>query len=143
MRIAEGREHSAEVCRDILHNERKNHVLFFLRVRQNEVAEGQKSQKRHIVGNQHRADKGYVHERQNRASCRLENFHRPFCEEVEKVYVFEGADDGKRRQKTGKRVEIEIAQIMLVGRDEKTRYNCQEQCNQHDDIFSGKRARFS
>lgn len=94
MRIAEGREHSAEIRRDILHDERKNHILFFLGVREHEIAEGQKGQKRHVVGDQHRADKGDVHERQNRASCRFENFNRPFREEVEKVYIFEGADDG-------------------------------------------------
>lgn len=142
MRVAERGEHPAEVRRDILHDERENHVFFFLRVRQNEIAEGQKGQKRHIVGNQHRADKGYVHERQNRASCRFENFNRPFREKVEKVYVFEGADDGKRRQKTGERVEIEVAEILLVGRDEKARYNSEYQCDQHHDIFSGKTARF-
>ena len=125
MRIAEWREHSAEIRRDILHDECKNHVLFFLRIRQNEIAEWQKGQERHVVGDQHRADKGYVHERQNRASCRLENFYRPLCEKVEKVYVFESADDGERRQKAGKRVEIEIAQILFVGRNEKTRYDCE------------------
>ncbi len=63
MRIAEGREHSAEVCRNILHDERENHVFFFLRVRQNEIAEGKKGQESHVVGNQHRAEKGDVHER--------------------------------------------------------------------------------
>ena len=143
MRVAERGEHPAEVRRDILHDERENHVFFFLRVRQNEIAEGQKGQERHVVGDQHRADKGYVHERQNRASCRLENFNRPFREEVEEVYVFEGTDDGKRRQKTGKRVEIEISQILLVGRNDKARYDCEQQCNQHNDILSGKPARFS
>lgn len=142
MRIAEGREHSAEVRRDILHDERKNHVLFFLRIRQNEITEWQKGQECHIVGNQHRADKGYVNERQNRASCRFENFNRPFCKEVEKVYVFESANDGKRRQKAGERVKIEIIQILLVGRNKEARYDCQQQCNQHNDIFSGKSARF-
>lgn len=125
MRIAEGCQHSAEVRRDILHNERENHIFIFLRIRQNEIAEGQKGQKRHIVGNQHRADKGDIHERQNRTSCRFENFNRPLCEEVEKVYVFESADDGKRRQKAGKCVKIEITQILLIGRNKKARYNCE------------------
>lgn len=124
MRIAKRREHSAEVCCYILHNERENHVLFFLCIRQNEITEGQKGQKRHVVGDQHRADKGDIHECQNCASCRLENFNRPFREEVEKVYVFESADDGKRRQKTGERVPIEVAPILLVGRNEKARDNC-------------------
>lgn len=97
MRIAEWREHSSEVRRDILHNERENHILFFLCIRQHEIAEGKKRQKRHVVCNQHRADKGYVHERQNRTSCRFENFNRPFREEIEKVHVFERAHYGKRR----------------------------------------------
>ena len=63
MRIAEWGKHSAEIRRDILHDERENHVLFFLRIREYEIAEGQKGQERHIVGNQHRTDEGYVHER--------------------------------------------------------------------------------
>lgn len=42
LRIAERREHSAEVCRNILHDERENHVLFFLRICQNEIAERKK-----------------------------------------------------------------------------------------------------
>lgn len=96
MRIAEGREHAAEVRRYILHDERENHILFFLRFREYEIAKGQKGQERHIVGDQHRAEKGDVHERKHRASCRFEDFNRPLGEEVEKVYVFEGADDGER-----------------------------------------------
>ena len=125
MRIAERGEHPAKIRRNILHDERKNHILFFLGVREHKIAEGQESQERHIVGDQHRADKGDIHECQNRAFCRLENFNRLFCKEVEKVYVFESADDGERRQKTGERVEIEIAQILLVGRNKKARYDRQ------------------
>ena len=65
LRIAEGREHSSEVCRDVLHNEGKSHIFLLSRRRKDEISERQKGQQRHIVGDQHRADKGYVDQSKN------------------------------------------------------------------------------
>ena len=65
LRIAEGGEHTAEVGGYILHYVGERHILFLARGVQDEVAERQEGQERHIVGNQHRADKGDVYEGEN------------------------------------------------------------------------------
>ena len=70
LRVAERREHSAEVGGNVLHDEGERHVLFFARRGQNEVTERQEGEKRHVVGDQHGAEEGDVHERNPRGTRR-------------------------------------------------------------------------
>ena len=60
LRIAKRGEHPAQVGGNILHDECKGHILFFAGGMENEIAQRQEGQKRHIVGDQHRADKGDI-----------------------------------------------------------------------------------
>jgi len=65
LRIAEGREHTAEVCGNILHNERERHILGLARSGQHEVSERQERKQCHIVCDKHRTDEGDVHQRKD------------------------------------------------------------------------------
>jgi len=58
LRIAEGGEHTAQICRDVLQHEQICHIFFLLRYRQSEIAQRQKGNQCHVVGNDHRADEG-------------------------------------------------------------------------------------
>ena len=101
MRVAERRKHTTKVCRNVLHNEGENHMLFFLRAGKDNIAEREKGQKRHVVCNQHRADKRYVHKRENRSPRRFKQLNRLLRKEIKEVYVFQRAYDSEYRKQTG------------------------------------------
>jgi hypothetical protein len=83
---------------------------------QNEISEGQKGEKRHIVCYKHRADKGYVNQRENTKAGVFEFSDYGFCQRIEKAYVSERANHRKNAEKAGKRFEIEVVDIFFVGR---------------------------
>ena len=91
-------------------------------------AEGQKRDKRHIVCYEHRADKGYVHERYHakaRVFAQLYYFAR---ENREKAYISEGANHRKNREKAGESFEIKIAEIFFIRRHKNRRYARRGEC---------------
>ena len=63
LRIAERRQHAAEVCSNVLHDEGECHVLFLVRGAEDVIAQRQKGQQRHVVGDEHRADEGDINQR--------------------------------------------------------------------------------
>ena len=63
--VAERRQHAAEIRRDVLHDERERQMLFIARRWQHEIAQRQKRQQRHVVGDKHGADERDVRQRQN------------------------------------------------------------------------------
>lgn len=60
--IAEGGEHSAEIGGNVLHDEGKCHVFFFAGGMEHDIAQGQEGEERHIIGNEHRAEKGNINQ---------------------------------------------------------------------------------
>ena len=67
--IAEGSEHAAQVGSDVLHDVGEGHVVLFVGGAEYEITQRQKGQQRHIVGDQHGADEGDVHQHQNGQPC--------------------------------------------------------------------------
>ena len=122
MRVAEGRYHTAEVCGDILHNKREGHIFLLARAVQREKAEGQKRDKRHIVCNQHRADKRDIDKRDDAKAGIFAKLYYLACKYREKAYVTQSADHRKHGKKTGKRFEIEISEVSGIGRHDKRGY---------------------
>ncbi len=119
MRVAERGKHTAQVRRNILHNESECHILFLARGRQNEKAERQKGEKCHIVGNEHRTDKGYVSERKHASARVLESLDDFLRQEKEETDIFKGANDGKDTEKAGERFPVEIIKVLGVWRHNK------------------------
>ena len=116
LRISKGREHSAEICRDVLHYKGKRHIFLLARRGKHEISERQKGEQRHIVGDQHRADKGYVNESQHAHTRVLEEAHDLLGKHIEKSDVLERANDGQRAEQTAQRFQIKIFRISRVGR---------------------------
>ena len=58
LRIAERGEHSAKVCRNVLQDEHRRHIALGPGGREHKIAERQKGQKRHVVGDEHGAEEG-------------------------------------------------------------------------------------
>lgn len=50
LRVAEGGQHASKICRDILEDKYRRHVLFLARCRKRNIAEGQEGEQRHVVG---------------------------------------------------------------------------------------------
>ena len=100
MRIAEGGEHTAEVGGDVLHDKGERHVLLLTCGCQNEEAERQKGEERHVVRNQHRADKGNVHKREHAHPRVFEKLHTLAREQIKETDVFERTHHSKHAKKT-------------------------------------------
>ena len=126
MRVTKGGKHTAQVRRNILHNESECHILFLARGGQNEKAERQKGKQRHIVGDEHRTDKGYVGERKHASACVFESFNDFLRQEKEETDIFKGANDGKDTEKAGERFPVEIVEIFRVGGYDECRYRCRD-----------------
>ena len=67
LRIAEGREHSAEVGGAVLQNEQERGVLFLTGRGKHKPTQWQKSQQGGIIGQEHRAEHGDNHQRRTNA----------------------------------------------------------------------------
>ena len=135
LRIAERREHTAEICRDILHDKCESHVPFLACRREDKISERQKCQQSHIVCYQHGADESDIHEREYAHARIFENAHYPFGKDIEKPDVFQSTDDRQYGKKAGKSFEIKIADIFPVYRHYKTCYDSRREGNCHNGVF--------
>ncbi len=115
--IAERGEHTAEIGGDVLHDKGKSHQLLLTRAVQNEKTEGQKGQKRHVVGDQHGADEGDEHQRQNGCAGVTRSANDAMRQNGKKANVFQGTDDSQRAEQTAERFQVEIVKISRVGRN--------------------------
>ena len=115
-------EHTAEVCRDILHNEGEG-LYFSCRWRKAQDIQGQEGEQRHIVCNEHGADEGDVDKGEHgHARALLQSPSRRRAT-AEKADVFKGAYNGQHAEQAGERAEIEIAGVLVVRRDYDAGYN--------------------
>ena len=116
LRISEGSQHTAKVRRDVLEDKNRSHISLALCGVQHEVSQGQKGQKRHIVGDQHRTDEGDVNQRDHgcaEVSCEADDLARQHREESN---ILQRAYNCKHRKQAGKRFPIEVAFVGFVGR---------------------------
>lgn len=87
-RVAERSEHAAEIRRDILHDKRERHIFLLSRGGKREIAERQKRDERHIVGDKHRADERNANERDNACARVFEFLHDGTRGDIEKSDSF-------------------------------------------------------
>lgn len=118
--IAERREHTAEIGGDILHNESKREVLSFAARIEHEKTERQKSDERHVVRHDHRAEIGDGHERKHDAAHALETPDDLIGEPHEKFDILERPYHSQRTEEARERAQIEVIQISPVDGNENT-----------------------
>ncbi len=121
MRIAERGEHAAQIRRDILHDERERHIFLLARGRKREIAERQKRDERHVVGDQHRTYERNAHKRDDARARVFEFMHDGAGGDIEKVNSFQGAHRRGHGKQARERFEIEIAEILFIRRHDKRR----------------------
>ncbi len=139
MRIAERGEHTAQVRRNVLHDKGERHVFFLARGRKHEISEGQKGEQRHIVGDEHRADKGDVGKGKHAGAGVFKRAHDLLRQKEEKPNVFQGADHRQNAEQTGQRFPIEVVRIRLVGRDDTGRDRRRAKGDEQHGVFLYKR----
>ena len=118
LRVSKGSEHTAEIRSDILHNERKRHILFLSRRAKRNISKGKKGQKSHIVCDQHRPQKGDIDKRKNASASIFKELDDFLRKHIEKTDIFQGAHHCKGAKQAGERFKIEISEIFLIGRNE-------------------------
>jgi len=91
--VTERGEHSAQVCGDVLQDEHKCHVAFVACAVQNDVAEGEECDQRHVVGNEHRTDECYINKGNSRKTEIFRKADDLFSAHIEEIDAFERADD--------------------------------------------------
>ena len=139
LRISEWRQHTTEVGSDVLHDEREGHVFFLPALGQDKIAERKKGQKRHVVGNEHGADKRNADEGQHSGAHGAEAQDDAARQNGEKPDVFQRTDDAEGAEQAGERFQIKVGKIGAVRRDEKGRDHCGKQGNAEDRVLADKR----
>ena len=139
MRIAEGGEHTAEICGNVLQNVSHRHIFFLARCVQDKKSERQKGQQSHVVCNQHRADKGDINESKHGKPCVFKVFYNFSCNSVEKPDVSQSAHHSENAEKTGESLEIKIRKIKTVRRNEKNGYKSANTRNNSDNVVFDNR----
>lgn len=109
-----------------MQDEDVRHVLFLLGRRQREVAERQKGDERHVVGDQHRADEGDVDERQRERAQIARHGDDLARKDREKLDVAQRRHHRQRQKQAGEGAQVKIAEVCRVRRH-KTGADCRRQ----------------
>ena len=122
LRIAEGRQHAAQVGGAVLQDERQRRPFRLAGALQHEPAQGQERQQRRVVGQQHRTHQRDGHQRRHRAAGGVERLHQPLCQQGEQPHVAQRAHHRQHAQQAGQRFYVVVAQIGRVRRHEYRRH---------------------
>ena len=110
-----------------------------MRFGQNQIAERQERQKRHVVCNQHRADE---RDDDQCNGCGTET-GKPFddaagetCEEAD---VAQRTDNGEHAKQAGQRLEIKVGQVFCIRRNKNRGDTCRSKCDAEYGVLAQKR----
>ena len=134
LRISEGREHSAEICSNVLHDKDECHILLLFRGGQNEKSEWEEGQKRHIVADEHRAEERDVNQGKHRDAKISRAIHDLSCKDGEKSDVLQRANNRERAKEAGQRFPIEIIRVLCIGCDDTGCYDREHDRNGQNDV---------
>ena len=134
LRVAERREHSAEVGGNVLQDENGGHIPFGARGNEDEIAERKKGQESHVVGNEHGADESDADQRDRCKAQISGQYDQPFGEAGEKADVFERADDCEHAKEAGDGFEVDVGTVGGVRRDDKRRDDRENERDAEDGI---------
>ena len=138
MRVAERGQHTAQIGGNILHNEGKGHILALTGGSQHQGSQGQESQQRHIVGDQHRSNKGDIHQRQNADPGVFAEFYNVSCQHIEIPHISKGANHCQHTEKAGQGLKIKVVYVFSIHRHEDRCENCRKKGDHHHSIFADK-----
>ena len=119
LRISERSEHAAEVRCNILENKDERHIFFVFCAGEDDIAEGEERDERHIVRDQHRSYECDIH-KGNRCKAKIfRDADETFRADIEESDLTECTDDRKGTEEAGESTEIEITEILCIGRNDK------------------------
>ena len=123
LRIAEGRQHAAEIRGDVLQDKDIRHVPLLFCDGEGKVAERQKGDERHVIRDEHAAEKGDVNERK-REHAQIPVRRTMRRAKMEKNLISRSAQTtASVRKQAAKRSPVEIAEIFRVRRNEHARHD--------------------
>ena len=135
LRIAERREHAAEICGNRLHYEAERDGLLPPAVLQDVVAQRQEREQRHVVCDEHGAEEGDPHEREDAGAGVPEEAHDVLRKDVEEPDVLQRGDDGEGAEEAGEGLVVDISGIARVRRNEENRHDSQKGGDAHDGVL--------
>ena len=115
-------------------------MVLVVRLPEHKVAQRKKGQKRHIVGDEHGADEGDVHQRHHRRAQIPETADDILGQGVEESDIAQRLDHRQRTEQAGQGAEVKIAQVFSVRRDDERRHH---RGNQRDDKHQIHRDEFT
>ena len=120
-----------------MQDEDVRHVLFLLGSRQRKVAERQKGDERHVVGNQHRTDEGDVDERQCERAQIARHGDDLARKNREEFDVAQRRHHRQRQKQAGEGAQVKIAEVCRVRRHKAGADCCRQNRHaQHDVAFA-------
>ena len=108
LRIAEGRDHSAEVGGAVLQNEQKRRVLFLSSGGKDKPTQWQKSQQGGIIGQEHRAEHGDNHQRRTNAPDSGKGVYHPLRKSGKDMQIPQSTHHCQHTKQASKRLEVII-----------------------------------
>ena len=93
LRVAEWRQHPAEVRRHGLERERVRHFVLFPGGVQHAVPQRQEREQRHVVCDQHRCDVGYRNQRGDQRARRAKELYQFVGKRAKNVLTFQRGND--------------------------------------------------
>ena len=136
LRISKGSQHAAEIGGNILHDKDECHVSVVSRGGKDKKAKRQKRQQRHIVCNQHRADKGDINQSKRCHAEISRTIYNLSGKDRKKLDVLQGTHHGKHAKQTGQRFKIKITRILRVGWDNAGGNDCRHKCDAKHCVFT-------
>ena len=136
LRIAKGREHAAQIGGDVLQDEYQRHIPLSPRRGKHEIAQRQKRDQRHIVGNQHGADKRNPHQRQRGGPGIAREPDNPPGQNGKKMNILQRTDHGQRAEKTAKGLYIKVTGVLRVRRHQKCGNRCRRECDDQHGVLA-------
>ena len=98
-----------------MQDEEIGHIFFLLGHRQGEIPQGQKGDQRHIVGNDHRSDKGDDDKQQEQGPQIARHSHQFTGQNGEEFNIPQSAHHRQGQEQAGQGLPIEIPAVFLVG----------------------------
>ena len=135
LRVPEGGQHPAQIGGDVLHDEGKGHVALLAGGGKHQITQRQKGQQRHVVGNEHGADEGDIHQRQNTHAGVFEALDHLSGQHIEEVDILQRTDHRQHAEQARQRFQVKIAQIRTVRRDNDAGNGGSQQGDHHDHIL--------
>ena len=108
LRIAEGRDHSAEVGGAVLQNEQERGVLFLAGRGKNKPAKRQKGQQGGIIGQKHRPEHGDDYQRRTNAPDSRKGVYHPLGKRGKDMQIPQSTHHCQHTKQASKRLEVII-----------------------------------